>query len=67
MQSPTKYKYESEVQLEADLNGDGRADHAAFLIDAKNNVVLWAFHQNADGFDCFEMAHNGRFRGAVSA
>ncbi|MCH8317127.1 MAG: hypothetical protein IIA88_01300 [Bacteroidetes bacterium] len=54
-----KIAYESNIFVKGDFNGDKREDYVCFLIDNKNNVVLWAFHQTEIEFEKIKISDEG--------
>lgn len=51
--------YNKNTSIKGDFNGNGFTDHAQFLQNPKNEVVLMAFHQTENGYDTFEIANYG--------
>jgi len=53
-------RYNEDILVEGDFNGDGIDDFATFLKDKKGNVRLYAFHKTATGYKKYELQKEGK-------
>lgn len=53
-------KYNEDILIEGDFNGDGEEDFATFLVDKKGNISLYAFHKTNDGYKKYLLQKEGK-------
>lgn len=56
----TRPRYNEDIFIEGDFNGDGMDDFATFLVDTKGNVALYAFHQTSNGYKKYRLQKEGK-------
>ncbi|MEM6963617.1 MAG: hypothetical protein AAF573_02555 [Bacteroidota bacterium] len=56
----TRPRYNEDIFIEGDFNGDGLDDFATFLTDEEGNVALYAFHQTNNGYKKYRLQKEGQ-------